>query len=72
LEYFGIIFEPETLETQSRALKRVFSLRNQKYCEPKYWLGGSDDDIMKLTKKHTPVMIPVTQTPTQIKNFFLF
>jgi len=38
-------------------------LRNQKYCEPKYWRFGSDDDVMKLTKKHTPVMIPVARNP---------
>jgi len=24
---------------------------------------GSDDDVIKLTKKHTPIMIPLTQKP---------
>jgi len=24
---------------------------------------GSDDDVIKLTKKHTPIMIPLAQSP---------
>jgi len=32
---------------------------------------GSDDDIIQLTKKHAPVMIPLAQNPsTKLKNFF--
>jgi len=59
------------LETQSRALKTRILTRNQKYHEPKYWRVGSDDDIIKLTKKHIPVMIPVAQNPPpKLKIFF--
>jgi len=33
---------------------------------------GSDDDVTKLTKKHTPIMIPLAQTPPpKFKKFFL-
>jgi len=45
------------LESQSRALKT----RNQKY-----WRIGSDDDVIKSTKKHTSAMIPVAQNPPPI------
>jgi len=32
---------------------------------------GSDDDVIKLTKKHAPVMIPLTQNPpTKLKKIF--
>jgi len=44
--FFGLTFELETLETQSRALKRVLWPRIKKYCEPKYWRVGSDDAII--------------------------
>jgi len=34
---------------------------------------GSDDDVIKLTKKHTPIMIPLTQNPPpKFKKFFFF
>jgi len=65
-----LTFEPETLETQ-RLQKRVFWRRIQKYYEPKYWRVGSDDDFIKLTKKHVPIMIPLAQKPLSkfLKNF---
>jgi len=31
---------------------------------------GSDDDVTYLTKKHTPIMIPVAQTPHPNQKFF--
>jgi len=33
----------------------------QKNCDPKYRRVESDDDVMKLTAKHTPIMIPWIQ-----------
>ena len=33
----------------------------------------SDDDVIKLTKKHTPVIIPVAQNPQpKLKIFFFY
>jgi len=32
---------------------------------------GSDDNVIKLTKKHAPIMIPLAQNPpTKLKFFF--
>jgi len=46
LAVFGLTSEPDTLETQSRAQKNIFWPRIQKYCKPKYWRVGSDDDVI--------------------------
>jgi len=44
---------------------------NSKILRAKILARGSDDDVIKLTKKHAPIMIPLAQNPHQnLKQFF--
>jgi len=61
--FFGLTFEPEMLETQSRALKTRILALNPKILRAKILARGSDDDVIRLTKKHTVIMIPLAQNP---------
>jgi len=72
LNIFGITFEPETLETWSRVLKTHILAQNKKKLRAKYWHVGLDDDAIKLTNKHVPIMIPLAQNhPPKWKFFFI-